>query len=270
MMAPTSSPSVKQAVLVIASILASCVVWWAAQAWLHEPDRFTSLRVMALPLLEIALATSVTLIAWVLLGNYRYRLAATLGSWATFILFFDPNLWFLSVLPVMAYFWFEAGRRVDHDLQDRLKVRIRVTVRQAGRLILVGYFLMISLGFFLMPSSQEVGIETVQEGVRTSVESTYKQDLVAKQLAQLPKSAQAQIRKDIGGQIDMWVERLLGPFGTFIPPILAFMLFLSLYSVSLLFRLIAEPVAVMLFEVLLKMGFVKIVSVQVSSEGIQL
>jgi hypothetical protein len=256
--------------LAIASILASCVVWWAAQDWLHTPDRFTSFEAMAWPALAIALATSVVLVAWVLMTSRMLRLLATLGSWATFILFFDPNIWFLSVLPVMALLWFEAGRRIEHDLQDRLTIRIGTTVRQAGKLILVGYFLMISLGFFLMPSSQEAGIESVQEGVRTSVESSYKQDLVVRQLSQLPQSAQAQIRKEIGAQIDTWVERLLGPFSSFIPPILAFVLFLSLYGVNIIFRLVAEPMAVLWFKLLLALGFVRIVSVQVESQGLEL
>lgn len=254
----------------IVSILASCATWWSAQVWLHTPDRFTSLNAMILPLVVIAFATSIVLVAWVLIDSRTHRLIATLGSWAVFTLFFDPNIWFLSVLPVMALLWFEAGRRIEHDLRDRLTIRIATTVRQAGKLILVGYFLMISLGFFLMPSSQEAGVQSVQEGVRTSVESSYKQDLVARQLSQLPQSAQAQIRKEIGNQIDMWVERLLGPFGELIPPILAFVLFLSLYGVNILFRLIAEPMAVAWFKLLLMLGFVRIVSVQVESQGLEL
>jgi hypothetical protein len=225
---------------------------------------------MEWPALIIALMTSFILVAWVLMGSHWYRLLATLGSGLAFVAFFDFNQWYLSVLPVMVYLWFEAGRRIDHDLQDRLKVRIATTVRQGGRLILVGYFLMISLGFFLMPSSQEAGVDTVQDGVKSSIESTYEQNLVAKQFAQLPRSAQAQVRKEIGNQIDLWVERVLGPFGKYIPPILAFVLFLSLYSVNLLFRLIAEPLAVAWFELLLKLGFVRIVSVQVESQALEL
>jgi hypothetical protein len=200
------------------------------------------------------------------------HLAAILGSWASFIAFWRPDIWYLSVLPLFVLLWWESGRRMRDDMDDRRKLRVNATLGRGVKLILLGAFLMISLGFFLLPSTRTISASYVSEGVQQQVDAAYDNPLVQSQLAteEFPPAFQQQVRADLLGRVDTFMRNVLGPLGRFIPPILAFVLFLAMWSVSFIFREVAIWLGVFLFSLLRIVGFVRIEERDVKAQVIAL
>ncbi|MCC6405177.1 MAG: hypothetical protein IT405_02205 [Candidatus Yanofskybacteria bacterium] len=256
--------------LIVAVVLCATLTWATARPWLESPDRFSSFMAALWPSVAVVLLAAVAANAWMLLPRPVERLAAMLASWATFILFWRPDIWYLSVLPVLLFFWYEASRRIQGDMVDRRRLRVNATLGQGVKFILLGAFLMISLGFYLLPSSQQADFRVVSKGLQSSLESTYDQPLVQQQLSQLPAGMQAQVKRDLARFVDDWVKRVLGPLGPLVPPILAFALFLALWSVSFIFREVAIWTGVGIFALLKATKFVRVEEQDVKAEVLSL
>lgn len=262
--------SYKRIALIVAVAVSSTLVWAAAKPWLESPVAFSGYMVLVWPAVALVFASALTGLAWMLLVRPIERIAATLASWASFIFFWKPDIWYVSVLPLFAFLWYESSRRVRNDLEDRHKVRVSTTLGTGMTPLLLGIFLMISLGFYLLPAYHTVTPGAVSVGVQGWLEGAYSQPLVEQQLSQLPPSMQAQVKRDLAKSVDDWVLRILGPLGPFVPPLLAFALFLVLWSVLFIFRELAIWFGVLLFKLLKAVGFIKVGEKDVKAEVITL
>jgi hypothetical protein len=261
---------VKRISLIVAVIVVSMLTWWASHAWLSGPSPFSDYRAMVWPGVSVIVLAAVVGLAWMLLEHPLDRLAAILASWASFILFFKPDIWYLSVLPVFVALWYAGSRHIRADVRDHLKIRIWSGLSRGVRLVLLGAYLMISLGFYLLPVSKQTDVSTISRDIQGSVRSTYSSQLVESQLSQLPPSVQAQVKAELGSQIDRQVRRFLGPLAPFLPPLLAFGLFLVLWGLSFVFRDLGLALAVGLFAALKATGFVLVEQKQVPAEVVTL
>jgi len=260
----------KRVGLVVAVTVSSTLLWAACRVWLDDPARFSSILVMLLPAAAFILSAAVTSVAFLLMEHRWDRLAAVATSWTTFIFFWRPNIWYVSILPIFAAFWWSAAKDIRASLEDRRRIRINASLRQGAKLILLGSYLMISLGFYLLPSSQKFTATTVSRDIQSSVESTYDNAFVQQQLSQLPPAARAQFQRDVGQYVYQTARAWLAPLGKFIPPILAFGLFLTLWSVNFLLRPPSVWVGGWLFRLLKHTGFVIVTEQDVKGELIGL
>jgi hypothetical protein len=260
----------KRLALIGAVIAGSTVTWAVTRDWLSQPDRFSGIVTMLWPALAAIVMGAVVALAFALMEHAWDRLAGILVSWTTFIFFWPADIWYISALPLFVGFWWLAGRDIRHDMADRRTIRMQTTLTRGMKLILLGSFVMVSLGFYLLPSSQEITVGNVSEGVQQSVQGAYDNPLIEQQLSQLPAGAQAQFRRDVGRYIDDTVRAWLSPVRQFIPPILAFGLFLVLWSLNVILRVPAVWLGRGLFEVLKRTGFVRITEGSIQAEVLTL
>ncbi len=260
----------KRIALIGAVAASSTIAWAVTHVWLNQPERFSGIMTILWPALAFIGMGAVVALAFVLMEHTWDRLAGILMSWATFILFWPADVWYVSVLPLFLAFWWIASRDIRHDLVDRRKVRIAATLERGMKFVLMGSFVMVSLGFYLLPSSQSITVGEVSESVQESIEGAYNNPLIEQQLSQLPVSVQAQFRRNVGQYIDETIRTWLSPVRKFIPPILAFGLFLTLWSVSFMLRIPAVWVGRELFRLLKRSGFVKITEGSVQAETLTL
>lgn len=256
----------KRVALIVAVTLSSALVWATAKPWLESPLAFTGYMVLLRPALAVIFASAVTSLAWMLLSRPIDRLAAILASWVSFIFFWSPDIWYVTVLPLFVLMWYESSRRIHNDTEDRRRIRVRSTLGSGITLILLGIFLMISLGFYLLPQYHTVTPRRVSLGIQSWLEGAYDQPLIENQLSQLPPSLQSQVKRDLARVVDDWVHRILGPLGPFVPPILAFALFLVFWSVSFIFREAAIWLGAFMYRGLKAAGFVRIEEKEVKSQ----
>ncbi|HTP57099.1 MAG TPA: hypothetical protein VMJ72_02385 [Candidatus Paceibacterota bacterium] len=261
---------VKRISLIVAVVVVSMLTWWAAHAWLTVFSPFTDYVGMIWPAVMMIVLAAVVGIAWLLLEHPLDRVAAILASWATFVIFFSPDIWYLSVLPVFVGFWYVGSRRIRHDIMDHTKIRVWSGLDRGVRLVLLGVYLMISLGFFLLPIGRTADVNLISQGIQGTVQSTYNSDLVKSQLTQLPPALQAQVKSELTTQIDTQIHQWLGPVAPYLPPLLAFGFFLILWGFSFIFRELGLALAVPLFAVLKKTGFVTVGEKDVKADVVTL
>lgn len=264
------SASYKRIGLIIAVALSSTLVWATAKPWLESPVAFSGYMVLAWPAIAVVFASALTGLAWMLLVRPIERIATILASWVSFIFFWKPDIWYVSVLPLFVFLWYESSRRIRNDAGDRHKVRVSTSIGAGLTPLLLGTFLMISLGFYLLPAYHTVTPSRVSIGVQGWLEGAYNQPLVEQQLSQLPPSMQAQVKRDLAKSVDDWVKKVLGPLGPFVPPLLAFALFLVLWSVLFIFRELAIWLGVLLFMLFKAVRFIKVGEKDVKAEVITL
>lgn len=265
-------PHFKRIAVIVAVIIAATLAWWATHAWLTGPGRFSDLSVMLWPAFALSLLGAVAGLGWALLERSVDCMAAILGSWAAFILFWAPDIWYLSVLPLFMLLWWESGRRMRDDLSDRRKVRINATLGRGVKLTLLGAFLMVSLGFYLLPSTRAIDLASVSTSVQGQVDEAYDNPIVQSQLAseQFPEAFHQQVREDLLARVDSLLRQWVGPLAPYLPPILAFVLFLALWSVSFILREASIWLGVLLFGILKTARFVRIENEQVPHEVMRL
>lgn len=264
------SASYKRIGLIVAVAISSTLVWATTKPWLESPVAFSGYMVLVWPAIAVVFASALTGLAWMLLVRPVERIAAILASWASFIIFWKPDIWYVSVLPLFVLLWYESSRRIRNDVTDRHKVRVNISLGTGLTPLLLGTFLMISLGFYLLPAYHTVTPGRVSVGVQGWLEGAYSQPLIEQQLSQLPPSMQAQVKRDLAKSVDDWIIKILGPLGPFVPPLLAFALFLVLWSVSFIFREAAIWLGVLLFKILKTVGFIKVGEKDVKAEVIEL
>jgi hypothetical protein len=261
---------VKRVALILSVILFSAITWATAHPWLDSPLRFSGWLRPFWPALAVTLLAAVAGVAFALLESRWDRLAAILGSWASFIVFWKPDIWYLSSLPLFAFLWYEASRRMQDDMSDRRKMRISAALGRGVKLILLGAFLMVSVGFYLLPANRKADATTVSKGIQSSLDDAYDTSIMRDQLSQLPASMQTQFKRDLAQSVDDAVRSWLGPWSGYIPPFLAFALFLAFWSVSFVFREIAIWLGAGLFMILRLTGFIRIEEKEVKAEVLTL
>lgn len=246
------------------------LVWAASRPWLASPLQWDGISTILWPSLALIVASATVAISWMLLERTVERVAVILASWATFILFWSPDIWYLTALPVFGLLWLESSRRVANDVGDRRRLRISTSVGAGLSPLLLGMFLMVSFGFYLLPSNKNVGASDVSIGIQKQLESVYDQPMVERQLSQFPAAMQSQVKRDIAKVVDENVQRFVGPLGPFIPPMLAFGLFLILWSVMFIFRELSIWMGVAIFSILKAVGFVRVGTKDVQAQIIEL
>lgn len=260
---------VKRLILIVGSLLMASLTWWSARSWLSGSNLASWTNFLA-PLLFVIGYAAVVGIALTLLPSKWDRLAIITSSWAAFILFFPASIWYLSVLPVFFLFLMESSRRSQRELKERHTFRPRIVFGAATKFILLGIFLMVSLGFYSLRTNGGITLEAVSEGVQRSVDNAYETSFIQTRLEGLSETVQAQLRRDVAGYIDAFIKDWLGPIAPALPPILALGLFLVLWS---LVGIIGEPVLWVssgLFIIMKRTGFVTVVQEQVPKDVVNL
>ena len=250
--------NVKQISIIIAVAVMSVLTWWAARSWLAGMNPFTNYIAMVFPALVTSVLAGVTGLAWMLLERPMDRLAAILASWASYMVFFSPDIWYLAVLPIFVAFWYVGSRRIQHEIHERQKLRVWSGLDRGVRLVLLGIYVMISLGFYLLPISHTTNVTVISKGLQSAVQSTYGSGLVQSQLNQLPASEQAQVKGELSVQINAQVHQWLDPLEPYLPLFLTLGVFLVLWGFSVIFRILGLALAVGLFSLLESTGFVHV------------
>ncbi len=250
--------NIKRIALITAVVVCATITWATAKPWLEDPLRFSGWVVIVVPAIAVSLLAAVTGVAWALLPGRLDRVAAILASWASLIIFWKPDVWYVSALPLFLLLWYEASRRIRNDLANRRRVLIKAVLGRGLTFILLGAFLMISVGFYLLPASREADLKTISDGIQSGLEDAYDSPFVRDQLADLPPSMQNQFKSDIARSVDEWVHKWLGPVAGYVPPFLAFALFLTLWSTGFLFREIAAWAGVGIWMLLRATKFITV------------
>lgn len=171
---------------------------------------------------------------------------------------------YLPAFVLVFLFQYSAIGRFKVELDSHLKVKIWHIMRRACPAIVTSFFVLVSFSYFLSPSVQAAAVknelpESLQRIVDFVVESyTADQPNIDQNLIENAK-------KEVISQLNS----LFSPYYKFLPPLLAFGLFLVLQGFSFLFVWFSAIISVLIFWVLKKSGLVGIETVKKEAEIIK-
>lgn len=178
-----------------------------------------------------------------------------------FSMVFGYGKLYLPAFILVFLFQYAAIGRFKIELDSHLKVRIWHIMRRAGPAVVTSFFVLISFSYFLSPSAQSVAVKNeLPESLQKIVEF-----VVESYTADQPDISQGLInsaKKEVVSQLNS----LFSPYYKFVPPLLAFGLFLILQGFSFLFVWFSAIISVLLFWIIKKSGLVRIETIKKEAE----
>lgn len=244
----------------------SALFWYLADLWILSPTRLGDEQLWVSLLLAFIVLVSFLAISFLTLGRYMFKLLIILLVIIPFFIFFKFDLYYLPSSVLMFLFSMYAIRLVKDEAEQRTKINIRMILRRGIPPILTGFFIMVSFAYFLSPAVQSIAEReelppTFSQAVRQVFDVMFKSEV-----ANLPPVEREETREQIISQAVVKANEIIKPFFGYMPPVVAFGLFLVLQGLSLVFVWLAIAVGIAVFSILKRLNFFRISEVQVKSE----
>lgn len=159
---------------------------------------------------------------------------------------------------ILVMLFFHAQDAVNGEIQERIKMNSQVLIRKGLSNFVISFFILASFAAYQSPAITT--FKDIQE--LPSASSVFIRSIVAQtlsgQLDEVPESQQETVLNQVTREITREANLYLKPYFQYVPPVLAFGLFLLLYSVGWLFIWLAVGIGMLLFQFLKKAKFFKI------------
>ena len=174
-----------------------------------------------------------------------------------------------ATLPLMLLLQMHAGHGIRLEGEERMKIHIRETMGRGLPSLITSVLIMISVAFFLSPATQTAAQrQQLPESAKTFIAKTIT-TFLGDQVNELPPEQQGDALKQVTDEVLAKINAFLRPYFKYLPPILAFGLFLVLQGLSFIVVWLAALVALGLFAVLKRSGFVRIRLVPKEAEELE-
>ena len=244
--------------------------WVLVEMWLASPFRFSLQNNDWI----WALAGFIFLIAleglvFILIKDWRWLFSGVLLSGVAYLLVFGVSLYMLLASGAFLVLQLSATGNVRNEINERLKINIKEIVNHGLPNVVSSLLVMLSFAYFLLPSVQlKAQNAELPPSFEQIIERTLR-EFAAEDLQQLPPNEQQSFISQATDEVVSRLNQLLGPYFKYLPPILAFGLFLILRSLTFAYIWLATLVLRLMFWVLKKAGTVRFVTVQREAEELE-
>lgn len=260
----------KRIILLAIVLIVATAFWFVAKSWINNPGLdWGRMSDWLWPMLLLALLVTVKAIAYLLLEG-RWRWGALAITAVPFIVLFGVNKIYLLAAVVMVLLNLFAIRRIENEARSRVTVHARSIVRGGLPLILMSIFLATSFAYYQSPSVQaSVKTKALPPFIAETVRGTARQ-MLGQEFEQLPPKQRTATENQIVAETMGRINNFLAPYRQYIPPILAFGMFLILQGLSFAFVWLASAMSFGLFWILVKTQFVTIQRKSIEVESVTL
>lgn len=254
----------KQIVLLVVTSVAALAFWLVTKPLIEGPLNFQAVETWLWPLILLCFLGCLLALSFLLLDRRATYVAMGLNL-GIFALLFDPRkiiVWGGVVIALL--FQLYARQVIQGEKNNHLKINLKLTVDPGLRRLVTSILILVSFGYFLSGGLQAAAQKKELPGaVRTTVQVVVG-SYIGENLEMENPSLRAQATETILGQI----TNFLNPYFVFLPPILAFGLFLVLQGLSSIFIWLAVAMTLFLFWFLKVLKVVKIETASKQAEVI--
>lgn len=201
-----------------------------------------------------------------LLEEFVWRVAIFLVVGLTFLGVFGFSGYYLVAILFLFLFFISSWSNIRSEITERTKLNIKTIAGSGLRNIITPLFIMISFAYFLSPNVQlSAKGQQLPPTVRQTIEVAVN-IVIGGNLKNLPVAEQAQTKQTLIKEVLRQVTDLLGPYLKFLPPVLAFGLFLILQGLSFIFVWASALISWLVFWFLKKINFVRVETFDVKAE----
>ncbi len=256
----------KKAILIVAVGIIACLFWFWVKPWIESPARFLEVGIWLKPLIMFAILTSAIGLSFLLIKDYVLKILTSVLAGLPFFFIFGFNQFYLGAFVLMILLFTYGMRNIQAEAGGRTKINIRIIMQRGLPRIVTAMLIMISFAFFFSPNIQaSANNKQLPPSFKQVIERTVDSFLEGQVKNLSPQEGQ-QVKNQTINQIMEQFTVFLGPYIQYLPPILAFGLFLILQGLSFIFVWLAVLVSVVLFWIMKKSGVVRIQVVQKEAE----
>lgn len=247
--------------------LVSLLFWFWVKPWIESPLQLSAdYNTWIKPVVALVILVAIEGLVLLMVTQRYWRWGITIAASVPYFVVFGLHGLYWTVVPIAVLLQMYAGHEIHSEADERLKVNIKQTMRRGLPFIVTSILIMISFAFYLGPATQ---LAAHQQELSPSVKSIVERTVsifASPEIKNLPPAQRQSFLTQVAGEVIGQFNYILKPYFKYLPPILAFSLFLVLQGLSFIFVWLATGIAALLFMVLKKSGFIRIRLVQKESE----
>jgi len=252
----------------IAIVILSAVFWTAVGAWINDPLNYQNISSWLTPSIVLVVLSALVGLSFIALPSKLSRLFVSLLLGATFVAIFGFNMLNLAAVAIILVSHLAAMRRVTTESSERHKINGWVILRRSLATVIFPIMIAISFAYYQTPAVQS---SASRSELPTSLKRQAEKGVelfLKKELSVVPEAQREQLKSQVIDDAWAKINQSLAPYSKFLPPIIAFGLYLILQGVSIVFILLGSGFGALLFVLLKKFGFFKVEEYQVTAERI--
>ena len=258
----------KQIMLLIATTISALIFWLVTKPFIGQPFSFSggtlAIEIWLWPLVFLVFFAGFEALSFLLLDSKKAWLVIALNL-LVFALLFNPKeiiVW-MGVL-IALLFQFSALQEVKEENKNRLRLNVRSVIHSGMGRLVTSLLILISFAYFLNGGIREAAQKNELPGVVRQAVQLAVGSYVSENLETQNPSLRAQVTEKVLNQITIFLK----PYFVFLPPVLAFGLFLILQGLSALFVWLAIIFSMLIFWILKMFKLIKIGTEQKEVETI--
>lgn len=250
--------------------LVSLAFWITAEPWVGGDVKFALVQLWIWPAALLTVLAAVAGLAYMLLPDFRWRWSVSWIMAGGFLAVFGVS-WYhvlatLFVLLITLY----AIQTIQRELTDRAKVHIYVILRRGMNAIILPLLLALSFAYYQSPALQRRLEERTVPVTYHQVIDVTLETFLRSEKANLSEAEQEEVKNQVANQLFEQFYAFTDRYAVFLPPILAFGLFLILWGLSFVFVYVSVGLGMLLFWLLRTTKFLRIEEKQIMAQVIKL
>lgn len=257
----------KRGVLLFLVLISALFFWASTDRWIQNPVwSLADVSPWLVPMISLVVLAAMLGIAFMLIPDYWLKVSASVLSAVPFIIIFGIAPIYFGAALVMVALHLNAIARISDELNSRIKMTAKHIVRRGIGMIILPHLLLISFAYYQTPAVKNAGKDfKLPSAISGAIESTT-QTFLGPQLQELPLAERKRVESQIVNQTIHKFTDIARPYFKYLPPVLAFGLFLALQGLSPIFFELGSFLALFVFLVLKNSGFVVVVEKDVRAE----
>lgn len=236
----------KQYILLAVAILAALGFWLVTKPLFGQPFSFGQVGSWLWPMVFLAFLTGLMVLSFLLLDSRKSWLVIIINL-AVFVFLFNPTeivLW--GGVGMALLLQLSARQAVQGESKNRLRLNLRSALHSGiGRLI-TSILILVSFAYFLNSGIREEAQRNELPGIVRQAVQVVVAGYIGEGLERQNPSLRAQATETVLNQI----TNFLKPYFVFVPPVMAFGLFLILQGLSFVFVWLGIILAMLIFWIL--------------------
>lgn len=248
----------------------SFLFWILIRPWIVSPFQLSRTEIWLGPLLALGLLAAVVGFSFLLIKSGWIKFVASALAGLPFLLVFDFNKFYLLAFALIVLLHNSAAKKINHQATERIKINIREIMGHGLPSVITPILLLISFAFYFSPGIQSSAVLQELPPTAKQVISRVVGGFLGEELEQLPPQERQDAEKLLVERAFDQFNQILAPYFRFLPPLLAFGLFLILRGLSFVFVWLGTLIAWAVFWIFRRTGFVKITTAPVEAEKIEI
>jgi len=242
-------------------------MWVSVDIWLQRPlfELQNAGNFIILGSLFVVLASFLS-VGLIMFRDRLWSVYLGLIVGITYLLNFGiSNLNLVGVF-ILVLLFYHAQDIVQGEIVERIKMNSRLLIRKSLSNFLVAFFILISFAAYQSPAIENFkGQEKIPSSGEVFIRNLIQQTFVSQIDEASPKEKEV-ITNHLTAETVSRLNTFLAPYFEYMPPALAFGLFLVLWGVGWIFLWLAVFLGVLVFFILRKLNFIKIEEYDVKAE----